>query len=301
MAKERVRFRFLTFRSTAFLRVRRRDNDRKDLSPMSRLSVPARLGLGAALLLLPAVAFAQGQPQRPAQRPAQPAAPAQPAQPAQGAQGAANEPQLSAIQTPWVKLCDQVPVDDKTPPTTKKLCMVVQETRAESGQMLASVQIRELEGEKPRLIIAVPVGMSLQPGIRVVVEGGPGAAQPQAMRYEVCLPNACFAQMELAPEFLTRMKRANNLNIQVVNMNNRAISLAMSLTGFQASYDGQPVDPKAYEESQRRLAEELQRRGEEAQRRLQQQQGGAAAPGATPGAPALPGAPAAPPLAAPAR
>ncbi len=54
--------------------------------------------------------------------------------------------------------------------------------------------------------------------------------------------------MELQPDFLTRMKRSTNLNIQVVNMNNRAISLGMSLQGFAASYDGEPVDPKAYEE-----------------------------------------------------
>ena len=82
------------------------------------------------------------------------------------------------------------------------------------------------------------------------------------------------------------MKRSNNLNIQVVNMNNRAISLGMSLQGFAASYDGQPVDPKAYEESQRRLQAELQRRGEEAQRRLQQQQ----QQQPQPGAPGIPGA-----------
>ncbi|MDP3548120.1 MAG: invasion associated locus B family protein [Phreatobacter sp.] len=247
----------------------------------------ARMGAGLALMLVPAVALAQAP--RPAQRPAQPA-PAQQAAPAQPAAPATQE-NLAAIQTPWVKLCDNVPVDERTPPTTKKLCMVVQETRAENGQMLASVQIRDLEGEKPRLIIAVPVGMSLQPGIRVVLEGQ-GQPQPQAMRYEVCLPNACFAQMEIQPDFLTRMKRSTNLNIQVVNMNNRAISLGMSLQGFAASYDGAPVDPKAYEEQQRRLQEELQRRGEEAQRRLveqqRQQQGGAAAPGV----PVVPGAPA---------
>ncbi|WP_204323955.1 hypothetical protein, partial [Stenotrophomonas maltophilia] len=71
--------------------------------------------------LLPTLALAQ-QPQRPAQRPAQPA-PAQPAAPAAPA-AAAAEPQLQAVQTPWVKLCDNVPVDERTPPTTKKLCMV---------------------------------------------------------------------------------------------------------------------------------------------------------------------------------
>lgn len=251
------------------------------------VSTAVRFGLGAALfLLVPSVASAQAQ--RPAQRPAQPAQQQQQQQAPAAQQPAAGSPgeNLAAVQTPWVKLCDDVPVDERQPPTTKKLCMVVQETRAENGQMLASVQVRELEGERPRLIVAVPVGMSLQPGIRVVLEGGTGQPQPQAMRYEVCLPNACFAQMELQPDFLTRMKRANNLQIQVVNMNNRAISLGMSLQGFAQSYDGAPVDPRAYEESQRRLQQELQRRGEEAQRRLQQQQqqqGGAAAPGASPG------------------
>jgi invasion protein IalB len=245
-------------------------------------TMPVRLGLAAVLLAGTAgVVLAQQQQQQP--RPAQPAQQQQqrPAAQQPAAQPQSNE-QLSAVQSPWVKLCEQVPTDERQPPTTKRLCMVVQETRAENGQMLASVQVRELEGERPRLIIAVPIGMSLQPGIRVVLD----QAQPQQMRYEVCMPNACFAQMEVQNEFITRMKRANALNIQVVNMNGRAISLAMDLRGFGASFDGQPVDPRAYEESQRRLAEELQRRGEEAQRRLQQQQG--ATPGAAPAAPGAP-------------
>lgn len=251
----------------------------------SILTSPVRLGLAAALLSASAsVVMAQQQQQpRPApqgQQGGQAQRPAAPAQPQQ------NE-QMNAVQSPWVKLCEQVPTDERQPPTMKRLCMVVQETRAENGQMLASVQVRELEGERPRLIIAVPIGMSLQPGIRVVLDQG----QPQQMRYEVCMPNACFAQIEVQNDFITRMKRANALSIQVVNMNGRAISLGMELRGFAASYDGQPVDPRAYEESQRRLAEELQRRGEEAQRRLQQQQSTPAAPGAPAGAPLAPPVP----------
>lgn len=260
----------------------------------STLSASARFGVAAALSLTmvgvtaaqqaPAPAQprpAQGQ-QQPAQGQQQPAQGQRPAQPAQPAQPQAQNEQLAAVQSPWVKLCEQVPTDERQPPTMRRLCMTVQETRAENGQMLASLQVRELEGERPRLIIAVPIGMSLRPGIRVVLDQG----QAQAMTYEVCMPNACFAQMEVQPDFVNRMKRANNLNIQVVNMNNRAISLAMNLSGFAASYDGAPVDPQQYEASQRRLAEELQRRAEEQQRRLQQQQQQAPTP-----VPAVPGAP----------
>ncbi len=256
------------------------------------------LGLVAAMAvsLFSGLASAQ-QPPAAAPRPAAPApaappaaAPAAPAaNPAAGAAAgaAASAPVMAAVQTPWVKICDKVPTDDKNPPTTKQLCMTLQETRAENGQFLASAQLRELEGDaKKQLIIAVPVGMLIQPGIRVVLDSG----QPQNMRYELCLPNACFAQIEVNADMVARMKKANNLNIQVVTIGNRPITLAMSMSNFAKVSEGPGTDPKEYELQQKRLQDELQRRAEEARKRLESQPGGA--PGAAPAAPGA--APAAP-------
>ena len=250
-----------------------------------------KLGLVAAMAasLCSVPAFAQ-QPPAAAPRPAAPAqAPATPAAPpaAAGAPAAAaSAPVMAAVQTPWVKICDKVPTDDKNPPTTKQLCMTLQETRAENGQFLASAQLRELEGDpKKQLIIAVPVGMLIQPGIRVVLDNG----QPQNMRYELCLPNACFAQIEVNADMVARMKKAQNLNIQVVTIGNRPITLAMSMTNFAKISEGPGTDPKEYELQQKRLQDELQRRAEDARKRLEAQ------PGGIPGAPAAPGA--APPAA----
>jgi len=253
-------------------------------------------GLALGLAAGPALAQAPAQaPATAAPRPATPAAPkpATPAAPKPAAPAAAAPapipgadpqagPVLAAVQIPWVKMCFNVPVDQAKPEVTKQMCLISQETRAENGQFLASAQVREIEGDpKKSLIIAVPPGMMLQPGIRVVLDNG----QPQNLRYEVCFPNACVAQMEINAEFVGRMKKAQQVNIQVVAAGGRMITLSMALADFGKVYDGPGTDPKEYEAQQKKLGEELQRRAEEARKKLEAQQGGAAAP-ALPGAPA---------------
>src|SRR4029078_417899 len=97
------------------------------------------------------------QPQ-PKPRPA-PAKPAQPAQqqqaPAQQQQAAAptNEvPQL--IYSPWVKLCKQ-----DADPKAKRVCVTVKDGRVESGLLVVSVAIIEMDGEKKKLLrMSLPYG-----------------------------------------------------------------------------------------------------------------------------------------------
>jgi len=44
------------------------------------------------------------------------------------------------------------------------------------------------------------------------------------------------------------------------------------LGDFAKAYDGPPTDPKVFEEQQKKLQEELQRRAEEARKKLEGQQ-----------------------------
>ena len=62
------------------------------------------------------------------------------------------------------------------------------------------------------------------------------------------------------------------------------ISLPLPLNDFAKAYDGPPTDPKAFEEQQRKLQEELQKKAEEARKKLEGQQ--SQAPGAPAPAPA---------------
>ena len=240
--------------------------------------------LGAVLALgfaMQASAQAPAQP-RPAQpKPAQPAAPAP--KPPAGAQGqqanppddaAAPQPQTQqapAIATPWTKMCNQ------DPQVKKDVCLITQEIRAETGQFLASVAIREVQDDpKKTFIIAVPVGMMIQPGLRVVVDQQP----PLNAKYALCFPNACYGDTDINAEFIGKMKKAQAMTVQALNQGGRTVSFTMALAGFGKAYDGPALDPKAVEDQRSKLQDEMQKRAEELRKKLteQGQQGGATPP-----------------------
>ncbi|WP_029005821.1 invasion associated locus B family protein [Azorhizobium doebereinerae] len=248
--------------------------------------------LAAAAITLGAAggAFAQtATPAKPAQaKPAQaqPAAPAQ--QPAQAQQqGAPQSVAVPGINTPWTKVCgtDQG--------TKKEICMTTQDFTAETGQPLASAAIREVKDDpNKKFIVSVPVGMLLQPGTRVIIDQQP----PLSLKYEICFPNGCFAGMDVNAEFVTKLKKAQNITVQALQMGGRTLNFILPAKDFAKAYDGPPSDPNVVAAERQKLAEELQKRAQ----KMMEERGGAQ-PGATPaaGAPATPAAPAAP--AAPAK
>ncbi|NJL08708.1 MAG: invasion associated locus B family protein [Methylacidiphilales bacterium] len=233
-----------------------------------------RLALSAATALLAvgfvAEASAQTSPAQPvAPKPVAPK-PAAPA-PKAGDQAQPAPQQAPAISTPWTKLCNT------DPQANKEVCLVTQEIRAETGQFLASVAIREVQGDpKKTFIIAVPVGMVIQPGLRVVIDQQP----PTTAKYAVCFPNACYGDMEVNADFIKKMKAGQGMTVQTINQAGRTVSFTMSLAGFGKAYDGAPLDPKTVEEQQKKLQDEMQKRAEELRKKLLEQGGGAGTPSA---------------------
>ena len=55
-------------------------------------------------------------------------------------------------------------------------------------------------------------------------------------------------------------------------MNSQAMSPQLPLTDFAKAFDGPPTDPKVFEEQQKKLNEELQKRAEDVRKRLETQQ-----------------------------
>ena len=225
-------------------------------------------------------AFAQAQPQpaqkpaaKPAQAPAKPAqAPAaQPQQPQQ--QAAGDQPQL--MYSPWMKVCGQGPDTNN-----KKVCVVTKDGRLENGMPVAIVQLFEPEGEAKVLRVTVPLGMQLAHGTRMIID----QQQPQQSPYKICFPVGCMADYPVTDDMIAKMKKGQTLIVQAINMQGTPISLPLPLGDFAKAYDGPPTDPKAFEEQQRKLQEELQKKAEEARKKLEGAQGSAA--------PAAPTAPA---------
>ncbi|HUG62597.1 MAG TPA: invasion associated locus B family protein [Methylomirabilota bacterium] len=206
----------------------------------------AAVGLGllatAAIAQDAAPAAPDAAPAAPAAAPAAPAAPATP-------------PDAAG----WVKLCG------KDPAGTKEVCFVQRELRTDSGQFLASAGVRGVEGEARKiLLVQTPVGMLIQPGMRVQVDKG----KQEAAKYTICFPNACFAELPVDDAFVASLKRGNELIITTLNQAAKGVNFKLSLSGFTAAFDGPSIDTAALQRQQQQLQEELQRKAKEAQQRL---------------------------------
>jgi len=163
----------------------------------------------------------------------------------------------------WIKLCNQ------DPQANKQVCLINQELRTDEGQFLASVAIRQIEGESRKvLLIAVPPGMLIQPGLRVQVDSG---KQEQA-RYSICFPNACYAEMVVTDPIIAQFKKGNQLVLTTLNQQAKPVNFSISLAGFTKVYDGPPIDAAALQARQDRLESELQKRAEEARNKLIEEQ-----------------------------
>ena len=222
-------------------------------------------------------AEARPAPAKPAANPPaqqQAAGPAAAAAPQQAQAPAGDQPQL--IFSPWVKLCNK-----DADPKAKRICVTVKDGRVESGLLVVSVAIIEMDGEAKKLLrMSLPYGVALQHGTRLIVDQGAPATSP----FVTCLPpvvppGGCIADYEASADLIDRMKKAQVLTVQAIHMNGQAMSPQLDMKDFAKAYDGPPTDPKVFEEQQKKLQDELQKRAEEARKKLESQPPQAAAPG----------------------
>lgn len=258
-------------------------------SALAAVGIAACVGFGAT------PAFAQdAAPAKPAAKPATPAKPAaKPAAPA--AQAPAAQPPAPAAgdqqaQDPnqpilWVKLCSKDPKD----PDAKTQCLTAQELRDDRGQVVASVALREIEGDpKKTMLVAVPPLMLIQPGLRVSVDKG----KQEEGKYTICFPNACYAEVPVTDNLVQQMKKGQVLYIVTLNTQGKPITFPLRLYGFKEKNEGPGIDPAELAkqaQEQDKLQQELQKRADDAAKKLQQTPA-ANAPAATP-APAAPAKP----------
>lgn len=167
--------------------------------------------------------------------------------------------QAQEAESPWVKVCNT------DPKTNKQICLVTQELRTNTGQFLSSVAVRQVADEaRKTLLMAVPTGMLIQPGLRVQVDTG---QQVQA-KYGICFPNACYAELVVDDNFIGSLKQGGKLVLTTLNQQAKAIPFELTLMGFTKVYDGDPMDVAALQKRQEELQAELQRRAEEARKKL---------------------------------
>jgi invasion protein IalB len=160
----------------------------------------------------------------------------------------AEAPQL--IYSPWTKVCPKAP-------DAKQVCFTGKDGRVESGQPVVAAVLIEPDGEPRKILrVTLPLGMSLQPGTRAIIDQG----QPMTAPYVICFNNGCMADYEASQALIDTMKKGQGLVVQGINGAGQAISLVLPLDDFAKAYNGPPTDPK-----------DLERRNEEERKKFEGQ------------------------------
>ena len=174
-------------------------------------------------------------------------------------------PQL--IYSPWAKFCGK-----GQDATAKQVCFTGKDARTEAGQPVVAAALIEPDGEPKKLFrITLPSPLQLQYGTRVIVDQQPPLTGP----FFTCFANGCMADYEATADLIGKLKHGQMLTIQAINLAGAAISFPLPLVDFAKANEGPPTDPKVFEEQQKKLQDELQKRADEARKKLEGQ-GGAA-------------------------
>ena len=246
----------------------------------------ARAGLTALMLsvgigFLATPAMAQDKKAAPAAKAPAAAAPAgKPAAAAAAAPTAGADKDQSA----WVKLCEKAPSLTE-PKKELNVCLTHHERLdGNTGMVLVSAAIRQVEGqEKEALMVMVPLGMALPPGVQVKVDD----KEPVKLQFTLCHAAGCTAEGEATKVVIDQMKNGGKqVVVAAINLAGKAIGFPVPLTGFDKAYAGPPVDNEKYKEARKRLMSAIRERQIEMAKKAKEESdakqasGGAAAPAA---------------------
>jgi invasion protein IalB len=164
------------------------------------------------------------------------------------------------IFSPWTKFCLT-----GQEANAKQVCFTGKDGRVETGQPVVAAVLIEPDGDPKKILrLTLPLGMSMAPGTRAIVDQG----QPMTAPYALCFNNGCMSDYEASADLIQRLKRGQGLTVQGVNGAGQPISLVLPLNDFAKAHDGPPTDPKVFEAQQNKLQEDLQKRADDTRRAL---------------------------------
>ncbi len=215
-------------------------------------------------------------------------------------------------QSAWVKLCEKAPIvvraaDGKPMRETRDICLTHHERLdGNTGLVLVSAALRQVEGEdKHHLMVMVPLGMAIGPGLRATVYSAEqwdkiqknekfddSKLTPVQLKFSLCHPAGCTAEIEATKELTDSFRGGAGIMVLAVNAQGQVVAFPVPLTGFSEALDGKPIDNEKYSEARKALMAQIAERQQQMAEEYKKRQAEAAAKG---GAPAAPPAAKAPP------
>jgi invasion protein IalB len=284
---------------------------------LNKFTVP---GVTATLALALAGSIAAGAAF--AQQPAPKAAPTAPAAKGAAPVAAATAPPGDGKVAPaWVKLCEKgnfvtKDKDGKEKTEEHSICLTHHERiDAQSGIVLVSAAVRSIDtGKNPLLMVMLPLGMAIPPGMQVGVypkdmwdkiqkneKVDDSKLTPIKVPFILCHSAGCTGEVDATPEMLEAFKTNGGIIVYAVSGQGAPVAFPIPLVGFDTALTGPAADNQEYAKQRRALmqqiAENQQKAIEEYRKQAEelQKSQGQVAPRASGAAPAAAAPAAAPP------
>jgi invasion protein IalB len=165
--------------------------------------------------------------------------------------------------------------DGKDVKDDKEICLTHHERLdGNSGMVLVSAAIREVDGQdKKHLMIMVPLGMALPPGLRAAVYTKDQWAKiaknekvddkelkPVDLKYSLCHASGCTAEIEADAAIVDQMKAGGGLMVVAMNAAAQPIGFPVPLDGFTDAFAGKPIDNAEYKKARGQLMAQIRDR-----------------------------------------
>ena len=251
---------------------------------------------GARVAVLAAGALAVATVAAPAQQP--PAKKEQPAKKDTKAKApAAAKKEGGAVgekqQTFWVKLCEKSPIvvpdkEGKPMREMRNICLTHHERiDGNSGIVVISAALRQVEGEeKQHLMLMVPLGTALAPGLRATVFNAEqwekvqksekfddSKLEPIKFAFSFCHQAGCTAEIEATKELIEAFQKGAGIMVLAYNAQRQLVAFPVPLTGFNEALSGEPVDNAKYSEARKAAMLQIAQRQQQLSGRASQAPG----------------------------
>jgi invasion protein IalB len=155
--------------------------------------------------------------------------------PAPGAQAAEEDQKAGGQKSTDQKFKDWLMRCEKPEGQDSEICFIAQGvTVKENNKRLLSVIVLPVPKDgKFGAIFAMPLGISLPPGVALQIDEGEKVQVP----VERCEPGGCRAELVLDDKLLGAMKNGKKAGVTFYDPARRAIPVPISLDGFKAGFD----------------------------------------------------------------
>jgi len=115
-----------------------------------------------------------------------------------------------------------------------EVCVMFQRQVLDDGRTVLLMTVREAPQQpEPVVILQVPLGVLLQPGLLLSVDDG----EPMELAYALCNGNGCITSFPLAGRMKDALKKGLTAEVVVTRADGREVVISVSLKGFTAALE----------------------------------------------------------------